>query len=202
MTNLWLILWSCLCLFHLPTEKILAFLLFLQGNSVICASSFFLLGMYFLLNFVVYIPSGGFEWSWRNFSLILAVGIAIGFPSGSMIKNPPAIAGDAGLIPDLGKIPWRRKWQPIPVFLPGQSHGQRSLVGYCPRGLRESDTTEWLNSSISNRFSMYTIFIGFLYILLMYHFLRDIFPFSPPVFVESLILFANLLHWGIIYIHL
>ena len=36
---------------------------------------------------------------------------------------------------------WRRKWQPIPVFLPGKSHGQRSLAGYSPRGPKESDTT-------------------------------------------------------------
>ena len=34
----------------------------------------------------------------------------------------------------VGKIPWRRPWQPTPVFLPGESHGQRSLVGYSPRG--------------------------------------------------------------------
>ena len=40
------------------------------------------------------------------------------------------------------KIPWRRKWQPIPVFLPGESHGQRSLTGYSPWGRKESDTTE------------------------------------------------------------
>ena len=41
----------------------------------------------------------------------------------------------------VGKIPWRRKWQPTPVFLPGESHGQRSLVGYSPWGHKESDTT-------------------------------------------------------------
>ena len=40
------------------------------------------------------------------------------------------------------KIPWRRKWQPTPVFLPGKSHGQRSLVGYSPWGHKESDMTE------------------------------------------------------------
>ena len=40
------------------------------------------------------------------------------------------------------KSPWRRKWQPTPVFLLGKSHGQRSLVGYCPWGRKESDTTE------------------------------------------------------------
>ena len=51
-----------------------------------------------------------------------------------MVKNQPANAGDAGLIPGSGRFPWRRKWQPTPVFLPGQSHGQRSLVGYSPWG--------------------------------------------------------------------
>ena len=45
--------------------------------------------------------------------------------------------------PCVRKIPWRRKWQPTPVFLPGKSHGQRSLVGYSPWGHKESDTTEW-----------------------------------------------------------
>ena len=39
------------------------------------------------------------------------------------------------------RLPWRRKWQPTPVFLPGRSHGQRSLVGYSPWGRKESDTT-------------------------------------------------------------
>ena len=37
--------------------------------------------------------------------------------------------------------PWRRKWQPVPVFLPGKSQGQRSLVGYSPWGCKDSDTT-------------------------------------------------------------
>ena len=43
---------------------------------------------------------------------------------------------------------WRRKWQPTPVFLPGKSHGQRSLVGYSPWGCKESDTTEWLHLNL------------------------------------------------------
>ena len=38
--------------------------------------------------------------------------------------------------------PWRREWQLTPVFLPGESHGQRSLVGYNPWGYKESDTTD------------------------------------------------------------
>ena len=51
------------------------------------------------------------------------------FPDGSVVKNPPACRSH-GLDPWVGKILWRRKWQPTPVFLPGRSHGQRSLVGY------------------------------------------------------------------------
>ena len=49
-------------------------------------------------------------------------------------KNLPAWAGDMGSIPGSGKIPWRRNWQPTPVFLSGKSHGQRSLTGYNPWG--------------------------------------------------------------------
>ena len=49
-----------------------------------------------------------------------------------------------GSIPGSGKIPWRRKWQPTPVFLPGKSHGQRSLEGHSPWGRKELDMTERL----------------------------------------------------------
>ena len=62
-----------------------------------------------------------------------------------MVKNWPAInVGDLGLIPGSGRSPWRREWQPTPVFLPGEFHGQRSLASYSPWGHRESDTTERL----------------------------------------------------------
>ena len=59
-----------------------------------------------------------------------------------VIKNPPGNAGDVGFYPWVGKIPWRRKWQPTPGFLPGASHGRRSLVGSSPWGHTESNTTE------------------------------------------------------------
>ena len=42
----------------------------------------------------------------------------------------------------VGKIPWIRGWQPTPIFLPGEFHGQRSLAGYSPQGCKELDTTE------------------------------------------------------------
>ena len=53
-----------------------------------------------------------------------------------VVKNMPANAGDAtdiGLIPELGRFSWRRKWKPTPVFLPGKSHEQRSLACYSSR---------------------------------------------------------------------
>ena len=61
-----------------------------------------------------------------------------------MVKNPPANAEDVRrrFDPWVRKIPWRRAWQPISGFLPGESHGQRSLGGYGPKGHKESDTTE------------------------------------------------------------
>ena len=62
-----------------------------------------------------------------------------------VVKNPATKAGttgDTGSIPGDGKIPWNRKWEPTPVFLPGKSNGQKGLVGYSPRGHKESDTTE------------------------------------------------------------
>ena len=63
-----------------------------------------------------------------------------------VVKNPPVNAGeirDVGLEdPWVRKIPWRKKWQPIPVYLPEESYRQRSLEGYNPWGRKESDTTE------------------------------------------------------------
>ena len=61
-----------------------------------------------------------------------------GFPGGSVVKNPPAVQKTwrQEFHPWVRKIPWSRKWQHIPAFLPGKSHGQRGLVGYSPRGCK------------------------------------------------------------------
>ena len=69
----------------------------------------------------------------------------LGFPSSSVGKECTCNAGDTGAVgfdPWVGKIPWRRAWQSIPVFLPGESQGQRSLAGYSPWGHTESDMTK------------------------------------------------------------
>ena len=58
-------------------------------------------------------------------------------------KETACNAGDLGLIPRLGRsLGWRREWLPTPVFLPGEAHGLRSLVGCSSWNLKESDTTE------------------------------------------------------------
>ena len=64
------------------------------------------------------------------------------------VKNPPAMQETQ--VGSLGwEVPWRRKWQPTPVFWPGKSHGQRSLVGCSPWDLEESDTTKRLHFHFS-----------------------------------------------------
>ena len=65
----------------------------------------------------------------------------VSFPGGSVVKNLPA--KQETWVRSL-KLPWRRAWQPTPVFLSGECHGQRSLVGYSPWGQKQLDMTEWL----------------------------------------------------------
>ena len=60
------------------------------------------------------------------------------------VKRLPTMR-ETGFDPWVGKFPWRSKWLPTPVFLPGESHGRRSLVGYSPQSRKESDTTEQLH---------------------------------------------------------
>ena len=68
-----------------------------------------------------------------------------GFPGGASDKELACLCGrhkKGRFDPWVGKIPWRRAWQPTPVFLPGESCGQRSLAGYSPWGHKELDSTE------------------------------------------------------------
>ena len=70
----------------------------------------------------------------------------VGFPGGTSDEEPACQCRRHkrhGFDPWVGKIPWRKAWQPTPVFLPGASQGQRSLEGYSPQGHKEeSETTE------------------------------------------------------------
>ena len=70
-----------------------------------------------------------------------------------MVKDPPANAvdtKDSSLIPGSERFPWRRKWQPTPVFLPGKFHRQRSLVGYSPWGRKELDIIEHTHTHVTH----------------------------------------------------
>ena len=67
----------------------------------------------------------------------------MGFVVAQTVKNLPAMQG-CRFNPWVRKTPWRNEWLPTPVFLPGESQGQRSLVGYSSWGQKESDMTEQL----------------------------------------------------------
>ena len=76
----------------------------------------------------------------------------LGFPGGTVGKELTCQCRRCkrrGFDPWVRKIPWRRKWQPTPVFLAGVSHGGRRLAGYSPLGRKESDMTEHARSSSS-----------------------------------------------------
>ena len=76
---------------------------------------------------------------------LISLPIFLGFPGGSEGKQSACNAGDLSSITWVGTIPWRRKWQPTPVFLPGESGGQRSLAGYSPWGHRVGHNWEHIS---------------------------------------------------------
>ena len=89
--------------------------------------------------------SGGPE----KLSFLLTVPQDRGFPGGASGKESLCQCRSHrrhGFHPWVGNIPWRRKWQPTPVLLPGKSHGQRSLGGRSPQGCKELETSEQLNT--------------------------------------------------------
>ena len=81
-------------------------------------------------------------------SVFFLIPVIVGYPGASDSKESACNAGGLGLIPGLGRFPWRREWLPTPVFLPGKSHGQRSLADCGPWGLKESDVTKRFTFSL------------------------------------------------------
>ena len=79
-----------------------------------------------------------------------------------MVKHLPTVQ-ETRFNPWVGKISWRRKWQPTPVFLPRKSHGWWNLVGYSPWGCKESDMTERLHF-----LSFFLFFFFFIYLFIFY----------------------------------
>ena len=114
--------------------------------------------MYFLYMIVFCFSSGLSVWFLiRLFSLFIfniitntfecKYTMLLGSPGGSVVKNLLPMQ-EMQFDPLVGKVPWRRAWQPTPVLLPGESRGQRSLVGYSLRGRKELDLTEWLSRHV------------------------------------------------------
>ena len=85
----------------------------------------------------------------------------------------------------VGKIPWSRKWQPTPKFLPGKFHGQSSLVGYSPWHHKESDTTEQLNTH-----TMRVVYLKGIWIEILWYM-----PFYSLFGIFSVLSAGNGVHW-------
>ena len=73
-------------------------------------------------------------------NFLFCISVLMGLPGGSVVKNLQCRR--PRFDPWVGKMPWRRAWQPASVLFPGESHGQRSLAGYSRQGRTESDTTK------------------------------------------------------------
>ena len=89
--------------------------------------------------------------------------ITMGFPGGTSGKNSTCQCmrcKSHSFYPWVGKVPWRRKWQPTPMFLPEKAHEQRSLAGYSAKGYKERDTVRSRRSSnlmiLAHRFSCFS----------------------------------------------
>ena len=94
-------------------------------------------------NFFICNEAGGF---WFHLMRIIWLKM-LGFPGGSVEKNPPANAGDAGLIPVWRRFPREGNGNSLQYSCLGNSHGLRSLVGSSPWGHKESDVSKWLNNN-------------------------------------------------------
>ena len=143
--------------------------LFLKGYLVKIMQVFVLCP----LKYVIIILSGQNHFQWLShisslgWTSTLKTGhnCICGLPWWPRAKESPCSTGavqDPGSIP-VQEDPWRRKWQPTPAFLPGKSHGQRSLAGYSPQGHKELDTPEVTEHGICNCvYSSFTNSVSFL----------------------------------------
>ena len=94
----------------------------------------------------------GIHWSWRQHvhpRALAAGNLALAFPGGSDGKESACNAGDLGSIPGLGRSPGGGHGNPLQCSCLEDPHGQRTLMGYCPWGRKESDMTEQLRTQSS-----------------------------------------------------
>ena len=87
-----------------------------------------------------------YRWNYWCLGICFPISWRVWKPQWFIGKEPAYQCRRCGLESWVRKTPWKRKWQPTPVFLSGESHGQKSLAGYQPWRGKESDMTEWLNT--------------------------------------------------------
>ena len=96
------------------------------------------------------------SWSTCKCKIVILYSLNLGFPGGASGKEPACQYRRPRFHPWVGRIPWRRRaWQSTPVFLPGEFHGQRSLVGYSPwsrKGWDITEVTEYCTHSLNLAF--------------------------------------------------
>ena len=104
-----------------------------------------------------YLPRTYLSYNWKFVPLLRLPRWLSGKESACQCRRPRR----RGFDPWVGKIPWRRTWQPTPVFLPGESHGWRNLVGYRLWGCKELDTTKRLSTHTGQDKTFFCTFIQF-----------------------------------------
>ena len=96
-----------------------------------------------IIYFKIFFHCRSLLWNILSVIILSVITDQIGLPWWLSGKEPACQCRICGSHPWVGEISWRRKWQPIPIFLPGKSHGQRSLAGYTVHAI----TAQWLNNS-------------------------------------------------------
>ena len=115
-------------------------------------NSFSFLNKIFIISWIVFAANSCIKVLITNTLKCVLIWKWGGFPGDSEGKASVCLQfRRPGFDPPVGKIPWRRKWQPTPLLLPGEFHGQRSLVGYSLWDRRETHRTEQLHFSFGNR---------------------------------------------------
>ena len=113
------------------------------------------------------------------------------------VKNPPAMQERPWFNPWVRKIPWRRKWQPTPVFLPGKSHGQRSMVGYSPWSHKRAGhdlVTKHQQQSRPIPVQLFFVAVVVFWFISFQNYLRNV-RSTEQVQTMSLLFFLSFLFW-------
>ena len=152
---MWPLHCPCLGNGHVALFKTSGLLLWYFRNELLRGSCVPLLGILQELGFPptgssISVPASNVAIHWEGSEDHLGLGLTLeGFVDGASHKESTCQCRRCKkweFDPWVRKIPWKRAWQPTPVFLPGEFHGQRTLVDYSPRSCKESDMSEQMNT--------------------------------------------------------